>query len=66
MLMARYPEVQERAQAEIDDVIGRENSPRTTDLSKLAYLPAVLKEILRFAPVANLGQYPRPIVFTVD
>ncbi|KAK0444635.1 cytochrome P450 [Desarmillaria tabescens] len=55
MLMARYSEVQERAQAEIDDVIGRDNSPRTTDLSKLVYLPAVLKEILRFAPVANLA-----------
>ncbi|KAK0203304.1 cytochrome P450 [Desarmillaria ectypa] len=55
MLMARYSKVQERAQAEIDDVIGRDNPPRTADLSKLVYLPAVLKEILRFAPVANLA-----------
>ncbi|KAG7441817.1 cytochrome P450 [Guyanagaster necrorhizus] len=55
MLMARYSQVQERAQAEIDDVIGRVDSPRTAVLSKLVYLPAVLKEILRFAPVANLA-----------
>lgn len=61
LLMALHPSVQRRAQAEIDDLVGSQESPRTRDVKALSrgYLLAVLKEILRYAPVANLGELGR-------
>ncbi|KAJ6592884.1 cytochrome P450 [Mycena capillaripes] len=53
MLMALHPSVQERVQHEIDSVLGR--VPRVADVYRLPYLLAVLKEVMRYAPVANLA-----------
>ncbi|KAF7369534.1 Cytochrome P450 [Mycena venus] len=53
MLMALHPSVQERAQCEIDSILGR--VPRLSDVYRLPYLLAVLKEVMRYAPVANLA-----------
>jgi hypothetical protein len=53
MLMALHPSVQERARHEIDSTIGR--VPRMSELYRLPYLLAVLKEVMRYAPVGNLG-----------
>ncbi|KAJ7710621.1 cytochrome P450 [Mycena rosella] len=53
MLMALHPVVQERAQAEIDSVLG--GAPRVADVSRLPYLLAVMKEVMRYAPVANMA-----------
>lgn len=62
--MALYPESQRTAQAELDSLngamTGHEELPQASDLSRLHYLPALLKEILRFAPVANIGVFPHP------
>ncbi|KAH7883314.1 cytochrome P450 [Phlebopus sp. FC_14] len=55
LAMVLYPEVQKRAQAEIDKVVGRDRLPNFDDRSSLPYVEAVLKEILRFYPVAPLG-----------
>ncbi|KAG6872786.1 hypothetical protein C0995_006706 [Termitomyces sp. Mi166 len=55
MLMALHASVQTKAQAELDALAGKGQVLRPSDLSKLGYLPAVMKEVLRYAPVANLA-----------
>lgn len=49
------PEVQRKAQAEIDQVVGSSRLPTFDDRDDLVYLDAVLKEVHRWNPVANLG-----------
>jgi hypothetical protein len=50
-----YPEVQSRAQAEIDHAIGRARLPAFGDRPKMPYVDAVCKEILRWRLVLPLG-----------
>ena len=54
-LMMNHPEVQRRAQAEIDRVIGRQRLPVFEDRASLPYLDAVLRETMRWYPVAPIG-----------
>jgi cytochrome P450 len=53
--MALNPEVQKKAQAELDAVVGRDHPPRFQDLASLPYIHAIMKETLRWRPVAPLG-----------
>nr|UPH69770.1 putative cytochrome p450 protein [Neofusicoccum parvum] len=53
--MTQYPEVQKRAQAEIDSVVGFDRSPRWSDFSKLPYINMIIKEAHRWRPVLPLG-----------
>lgn len=53
--MARFPEVQHRAQAELDRVVGPTRFPELEDMEKLPYVIAVVLEILRWRPVAPFG-----------
>jgi cytochrome P450 len=53
--MSLYPEVQARAQAEMDQVVGRVRLPSWEDHDSLPYLEALVKEVLRWNPVAPLG-----------
>lgn len=53
--MARYPEVQRKAQEEIDRVIGNDRLPTFADQANLPYVEAVAKEVLRWNPVAPFG-----------
>lgn len=39
------PEVQIRAQRELDGVVGRDRSPRFEDFDSLPYVDAVIKEV---------------------
>ena len=55
MLMALHPQVQQRARREIMSVTGGTRLPSYTELDHLEYLMAIMKEVLRFAPVAPLG-----------
>lgn len=55
-LMALYPEVQRKAQREVDMLSGRDQLPRASHIVDYQYMRAVLKEVLRYAPVANLGE----------
>ncbi|THU95602.1 cytochrome P450 [Dendrothele bispora CBS 962.96] len=55
LLMALHPEVQRRAQMELDECIGVNQTPHVADLTRLEYLNAIMKEVLRYAPVGNLA-----------
>ncbi|KAJ3562900.1 hypothetical protein NP233_g9289 [Leucocoprinus birnbaumii] len=55
VVLLLFPHVREKAQAEIDSVIGRERLPELADKPSLPYLNAVLKETLRWRPIAPLG-----------
>lgn len=58
LAMAMYPEVQSRAQAEIDTVVGSNRLPDFDDVQYLPYINAVIKESLRWQLVAPLGANP--------
>ena len=53
--MALYPEVQKKAQAEIDAVIGPNRLPDFEDRPSLPYINAVVKETMRWHPILPLG-----------
>lgn len=53
--MALYPEVQRKAQQEIDRVVGSSRLPNETDRHNLPYVNALMQEVLRWHPVAPLG-----------
>lgn len=47
-----------KAQAELDDVVGRDRMPTFDDLPNLPYLNAIVSETLRWRPIAVLGGTP--------
>ena len=49
LAMVLYPEVQERAQEELDTVLGKNILPTFEDLPKLKYIDAIRKECLRYS-----------------
>uniref|UniRef100_A0A671QYJ8 Cytochrome P450, family 2, subfamily AE, polypeptide 1 n=1 Tax=Sinocyclocheilus anshuiensis TaxID=1608454 RepID=A0A671QYJ8_9TELE len=51
LFMVKYPEVQEKVQSEIDQVIGQIRQPLMDDRTNLPYTYAVLHEIKRFANI---------------
>jgi cytochrome P450 len=55
LAMVAYPEVQLRAQAELDAVVGRSRLPTFADYPHLPYIRAMVKEVLRWRPIAPLG-----------
>jgi len=54
LLMIRYPDIQRRAQADVDNV-APDHLPTFDDYDSLLYIRAMIKEIIRWAPVALLG-----------
>jgi cytochrome P450 len=59
LVMVLYPDVQTRAQAEIDSVVGRDRLPTFEDRASLPYVDAVVREVLRWRPIGPLGDLPR-------
>lgn len=55
LAMAMHPEVQSKAQAELDAVIGPHRLPCYADRGSLPYIDALMKESLRWQPVLPLG-----------
>ncbi|EXJ67794.1 uncharacterized protein A1O5_09140 [Cladophialophora psammophila CBS 110553] len=55
LAMTLYPEVQREAQAEIDAAIGTSRLPTFSDRESLPYVDALVKEVLRWHPVAPMG-----------
>ena len=50
------PEIQTMAQEELDAVIGRERLPTFEDRPKLPFVDAMCMEVLRWRPVAPIGE----------
>jgi cytochrome P450 len=53
--MLMYPEVQRRIQKELDDAIGRGNTPNMAGVQSCRLLQAAWKESLRFTPPVPAG-----------
>ncbi|TCD67113.1 hypothetical protein EIP91_000576 [Steccherinum ochraceum] len=54
LAMLLHPEVQRKAQAQIDAVVGNGRLPDFSDRPLLPYIDAILNETLRWQPVLNL------------
>ena len=48
LAMVLYPEVLQRAQAQIHRVVGRDRLPTFTDYDDLPYIQAIVLEVLRW------------------
>ncbi|KAG5800528.1 hypothetical protein H9Q69_000415 [Fusarium xylarioides] len=55
LAMLLFPEVQRKAQQEIDSVVGTERLPQFEDRDNLPYVDALIKESLRWIPVTPMG-----------
>ncbi|KAK7446304.1 hypothetical protein VKT23_014510 [Stygiomarasmius scandens] len=53
--MIRFPEVQAKAQEQLDQVVGKSRVPSFEDAKHLPYIWAIIKEILRWRTPAPLG-----------
>ena len=53
--MSLSSDVVRKAQEEIDRVIGNDRLPTSMDRPNLPYIEAVVKEVLRWHPVAPMG-----------
>ena len=53
--MVLFPEVQRKAQKELDEVVGSCRLPEYEDRENLPYINALCKEVLRWHPVLPLG-----------
>lgn len=56
-----HPDVQEKAQQELDEVIGSNRLPVFADRASLPYVDAILRECLRWQPVAPIGVAHKPV-----
>ncbi|EEA29076.1 hypothetical protein TMatcc_002549 [Talaromyces marneffei ATCC 18224] len=54
LAMILFPEAQKKAQEEIDRVVGTDRLPGVADRPNLPYLNAMVKEVLRWHPVAPM------------
>lgn len=54
-MMLLYPEVQAKAQAEVDQVVDGRRLPTIADRAQLPYVNAVLSEVLRYCNAAPVG-----------
>lgn len=50
-----HPEIQRRAQAEIDSVVGYQRLPDFEDRASLPYMDAIMRETMRWHPVLPMG-----------
>ncbi|KAF8994953.1 cytochrome P450, partial [Cyathus striatus] len=51
LMMTRNPDIQKKAQAEIDSVVGTQRLPIMSDIDALPYLNCITKEVLRMTSV---------------
>lgn len=59
--MLVYPDVQRKAQAEIDRVIGPSRLPIMDDIDQLPYIRCCMKESLRWMPTTIMGAVPHAV-----
>jgi cytochrome P450 len=53
--MILFPEVQKKAQEEIDSVVGKDRLPTFGDRDSLPYIEAIICETMRWHPPVPLG-----------
>ena len=53
--MVSYPEIQKRAQRDIERVTGGQRLPDYGDQRSLPYIQAIIREVLRWKPITPLG-----------
>ena len=58
LALVTHPETLHAAHEELDSVIGPDRTPNFDDESRLPYIRALVKEVLRWRPVAVLGGTP--------
>jgi len=54
-LIAKNPQVQRKAQEEIDRVVGTSRLPDVNDRPDLPYIEAIYRELLRYEPPLSIG-----------
>jgi cytochrome P450 len=55
LAMRMYPEAQQKAQAQIDEVVGNKRLPEFSDIQNLPYIQAIVLELFRWQPITPLG-----------
>ena len=55
MVLVLHPGIQERAQAEIDTIVGRKRLPKFEDRPRMPYIDAICRELVRWRMVTPLG-----------
>ncbi|RKL43253.1 hypothetical protein BFJ72_g4666 [Fusarium proliferatum] len=68
LAMCAFPEVQKKAQEELDHVVGHDRSPDWSDIdsNKLPYITAIVKETLRWRTVTVLAGIPHANTVDID
>ena len=54
LAMVLHPEIQGKAQKEIDAIVGKDRLPQLNDRKNLPYVQSVLAEVFRWAPALPL------------
>jgi cytochrome P450 len=55
LAMVLHPDVQAKAQADIDRVVGKDRLPDFNDRPMLPYMDAIMRETLRWNPTIPFG-----------
>lgn len=58
LAMMLHPEVQQKAQKEIDRVVGQHRLPTIADRSQLPSVVNIVKEVFRWNPVSPMSKWP--------
>ncbi|KAG8689410.1 hypothetical protein FRC11_002719 [Ceratobasidium sp. 423] len=66
LAMVLYPEVQKKAQEELDSVVGDSRLPTIEDRTQLVYIERILQETFRWGPIGPLGRYRKYAPDLVD
>jgi cytochrome P450 len=64
--MTLFPDVQKKAQAEIDAVVGPDRLPSFADRDSLPYTEALVKEVLRWNAVIPTCMFTRFVLDVTD
>ena len=61
LAMILHPDIQKRAQVEVDRIVGDERLPSFADRGQLPFIEAIIKECLRWKCVAPLSELSCPL-----